>query len=250
METKTVSDQSHSYTNAVVLEARRRMYRWAIDEMKSEIQGDFPLMSRLWGGGAETLIEMLSVYSIDERVAVALLFLESMYGDITEPSLKSLEVKNAYLKRARFAPLGKGINERMTPLFDGTAVDDFKLERQEMVGALKELFGAKKLGAKIKAGAGEAVTFASSFGDWTVETGFIVRAGTQNVLDMTHSVVDGNRGLLICTDYARVLGVGSTTWQYMRKIDLPDAIETIGMLVRKFYEAVPTIIRDIPHDYM
>lgn len=237
------------YTDAVEFEVKKRIFGWASEELTSEVRRDFPLMCRLWNGGAEALIEMLSVHSPEDRITVAQMFLESMYA-ITTPSEKSLEVKKAYLKRVSFAPLGKGINERVTPMFDGTATDEFKLDRKEILSALTGLFAAKNLGMKVKAGADQAVAFSYQYGDWDVSTGFFVRAGAQNVLQYHHYITDRHGArLVVGTNYPRILAVGEANWSYMKKADLSNAIETIGLLIKRFYDAVPEIVRDIPQDY-
>ena len=246
------------YTEATELEVRKRLHPWAITELTNEALNGFPLIGRM--PRASAFCDMASLYEGQRRAEFVRAFLENPYFSVlksegrqksafAEEVLKKLQERHNFTMAT--TPITQSLNPKATAEAENYFKDPepFNLPRQNMVGAVRELIVSMNLGTKVKAGEGDTVGFDYYYGKWRVYTGVIIRAGKTNHMDFAHCVYDENGARLLVSSYPRIVCVGIDSWDLLRKVDLPEAVETLGLLTKKFYEAVPTIVDGLPQDY-
>jgi len=216
-----------------------RFYEWSLKDFEREVLESFPLLKTITDGAVETVLNMMSEKSEEERLFFARTlvrrFSVQIFGHLRLP-IDPLDRKEKILADEYLARSQKEWK------FEVSKVRKSKI-RKTIHQDLNEFF--KEKADAIPGGSDRYIT---PIGPWHLYTD-VDTGGRQNGFCYSQSLLyleDRNQNLFSHTSITSWMGITSTTrWRVLTEEEIQPAVESLKKVCAHFMNALPGLIKDL-----
>jgi hypothetical protein len=227
-----------------------RYYRWALDDARREVRGNFPLLRTVKSGLVMRALAYFESLPDDERLRAATALVKRAHRGAVELTgdLRGAEdeaIDRDYWRAARIARPDEE-SYRQALLHEPHKLT---IDRGRFLGAVKAQLGPV-LGAGTPFSTKHEWRYDTSFGPWTLMT-LIDVGGSGHQLAYSHTLrVSASRPLREGVSLCGWLGIGGahTTWNQLTQADTADAARSLARVCAHFVQVVPALVAGLVPD--
>lgn len=225
-------------------ELERRLYYWALEEWKREIDSDFALLRIINDQAVRVVLKLMEERDRDNQLALAAVLVKRNRRYWLDKWQETYSEEEKKLDQLHFDEYRRAKTERLTGIHPQERGKPLTAKR--VISIIREPL-ERVLNSKCKK-EGEEWYFETVLGQWTIRTSFFIHVKDCSLLYVHVICGPGNLGIIGMGNFAEWLGAQGVFWNYEGESDLPLVGEAMARACGYFLSAVPKLVEGLEPD--